>query len=492
MTLKFGTSGIRGLVSELTDYECYLFARSFLTYTQTQKYSKDLYIAGDYRKSTTSILKAIIKAAIDENITPHFCGFIPTPALMYFAINNSAPSIMITGSHIPADRNGIKFNLPTGEILKTDEKKIIDIYNHLKQTIDNSIFDETFSFKEKINIDRFLDNNILTSKIKNFYLNRYKNYFKENGLIGRRIIIYEHSTVARELLDEILNYAGAEIIKFGYSSEFIAVDTEALEDTDLLKEQIIKNKADALVSADGDGDRPLVLSNIGNQLRGDILGLISAKYLNAEAVALPVSCNTAIELSNFFKQTFRTRIGSPFVIETMLLQKEKYKHLVGFEANGGFLTVNNIITNDNKILNPLLTRDAILPILSVLYSAAADGCQLSELLKSLPQRYTDSGILRNYNISAAQILLEELNTKQTITKFLNKLNLLFENIDAIQIKQLDFTDGIRITLRNDEIIHLRPSGNAPEFRCYTESTTINRAQLLKEKVLELLHKKLYQ
>jgi phosphomannomutase len=31
---------------------------------------------------------------------------------------------MVTGSHIPDDRNGIKFNLPTGEILKRDEEGI--------------------------------------------------------------------------------------------------------------------------------------------------------------------------------------------------------------------------------------------------------------------------------------------------------------------------------------------------------------------------------
>ena len=33
-------------------------------------------------------------------------------------------SIMVTGSHIPDDRNGIKFNRPAGEILKEDEAGI--------------------------------------------------------------------------------------------------------------------------------------------------------------------------------------------------------------------------------------------------------------------------------------------------------------------------------------------------------------------------------
>ena len=40
---------------------------------------------------------------------------------------------------------------------------------------------------------------------------------------------------------------------------------------------------------------------------------------------------------------------------------------------------------------------------------------------------------------------------------------------------LDQTDGLRVTLSNGEIVHFRPSGNAPELRCYAEATTQARA-----------------
>jgi phosphomannomutase len=45
---------------------------------------------------------------------------------------------------------------------------------------------------------------------------------------------------------------------------------------------------------------------------------------------------------------------------------------------------------------------------------------------------------------------------------------------------------VRITFTNDEIIHLRPSGNAPEFRCYTEASTNDRAVTLNSLALEKL------
>jgi hypothetical protein len=42
------------------------------------------------------------------------CGFIPSPAVALYGITREIPSIMVTGSHIPDDRNGIKFNQCNG------------------------------------------------------------------------------------------------------------------------------------------------------------------------------------------------------------------------------------------------------------------------------------------------------------------------------------------------------------------------------------------
>jgi phosphomannomutase len=44
------------------------------------------------------------------------------------------------------------------------------------------------------------------------------------------------------------------------------------------------------------------------------------------------------------------------------------------------------------------------------------------------------------------------------------------------VASLNRTDGLRIVFTNGEIIHLRPSGNAPEFRCYAEAQTDERAR----------------
>ena len=46
---------------------------------------------------------------------------------------------------------------------------------------------------------------------------------------------------------------------------------------------------------------------------------------------------------------------------------------------------------------------------------------------------------------------------------------------AAQIRNIDRTDGLRITFANGEVAHLRPSGNADEFRFYAVADTQQRA-----------------
>jgi phosphomannomutase len=46
------------------------------------------------------------------------------------------------------------------------------------------------------------------------------------------------------------------------------------------------------------------------------------------------------------------------------------------------------------------------------------------------------------------------------------------------IKAASSIDGMRFEFSNGDVIHYRPSGNAPELRCYTEAATAERAEEL--------------
>jgi len=204
------------------------------------------------------------------------------------------------------------------------------------------------------------------------------------------------------------------------------------------------------------------------------VGLLAARELGAHAVVVPVSCNTAIEGCDSFARVIRTRIGSPFVIEGM--QRAGTGVVVGFEANGGFLHSTEIVLDDRR-LAPLPTRDAVLPALAVLAAARRRGVPVSALLRDLPQRFTASDRIQNFPTEQSRALIVRLQEDTAVRDAL-----LGELCGALEAA--DVTDGLRMRFANGEIIHLRPSGNAPELRCYAEAGSAARAGALTGEVLK--------
>ena len=144
--LSFGTSGLRGLVSDITDLEAYINTRGFLDFVGARDGAVAL--AGDLRPSTERILGAVARAIREAGCDVEYLGRIPTPALTFYAIEDRFPHVMVTGSHIPFDRNGIKFNKATGEVLKGDEAGILEAVAAVRsfeyrRSPESSAFDDT-------------------------------------------------------------------------------------------------------------------------------------------------------------------------------------------------------------------------------------------------------------------------------------------------------------------------------------------------------------
>jgi phosphomannomutase len=286
--VAFGTSGARGLVTAMTDRVCYVYARSFIKYCeQSYKCEHTIAIAGDLRPSTERILKALVKAGEDSAWKVVYCGRIPSPAIALYGIDKALPTIMVTGSHIPADRNGIKFNHPQGEISKKDEQGIVS----QAVDFDENIFDANGMLKNAPALPA------VEMEAEENYLKRYPEFFGTKALQGLTIGVYQHSAVGRDIVVKVLESLGATVKPFARSETFIPVDTEAIrkEDEELAREFAHKDFVDAIFSTDGDSDRPLLADDVGMWLRGDVLGILAAQALGIKRIATPVSCNTSLE-----------------------------------------------------------------------------------------------------------------------------------------------------------------------------------------------------
>lgn len=475
--VQFGTSGVRGLVSAMTDQVCWIYVTAFIQYLKDKRQIKmgDRFaLAGDLRSSTPRIMAAAAQAIHDQGLVPINCGHIPSPAIALYGLQQSIPTLMVTGSHIPDDRNGIKFNKADGEILKADEVSI----RQQQVDVDLKRFDESGQFVKQPALPEV----VLAAEQQ--YVARFTEFFSPSCLAGKRIGLYEHSSVSRDCLKIILVALGADVVSLGRSEQFVAVDTEAIrpEDIVLAKQWANEQTFDCIISTDGDGDRPLVSDEHGQWLRGDIVGLLCAHYLSADAVVTPVSSNTAVDKSGYFERVARTRIGSPYVIETMQTLLSEHNVVVGYEANGGFLQASTI-SLEGKTLAPLPTRDAVIVPLALLALSAQQNKPLSELVADLPPRYTASDRLKNFPTEISQSILTSFDTGDAEQDFA-EICRRFPALDTPV--QIDRTDGVRLTFANADIVHLRPSGNAPELRCYTESDTEASALALNSQCIAVM------
>lgn len=446
-TIQFGTSGLRGPALGFTPQAVAAYVGAFLETTVSSSGKKTVYVGADFRDSSPQITAACISAIKAQGWNAVYAGNVPTPALALYAMNNNCPAIMVTGSHIPETYNGIKFYRRDGELRKEDEAPIKERATLLMQRTTPQPASALPT---------------VASEIARQYVKRFTTIFAPDALTGMRIGIDMHSAVGRDLLLETLETLGATCFPFRRSQTFIAVDTEALssKDSERALQQIDKHQLDCVVSTDGDGDRPLLMDENGEQINGDILGALTAKILGIETLVTPLSSTSAIEQSNWFDKVIRTKIGSPYVVAAMENELQTGKSIAGFEANGGFL-VAGVIELVGGTLTALPTRDAMLPLISVLCEANASSNALSSMTNRLPKRSMQADRIQNISASQAN---EFLNNIQKSNDFRASLNEHLSNPLEINTQ-----DGIRLALINDSIVHFRQSGNAPEMRIYVET-----------------------
>ncbi len=544
--LKFGTSGRRGLIVHLTQLEVYINALAELEYLQSLPLSEggirrgdDFYFGYDLRPSSRSFVaeergrgelaQAVERAIRDSGMKPVNLGRLPTPAVACHAFERGKGSMMVTGSHIPAAYNGYKTNRANGELRKRDEAPITRLSEQVRQRLygqraSESPFNAQGQFKSS---PAALSAEVADAR--KGYLRRYADFFTGQSLTGKRILVYQHSAVGRDLLVEMLRQLGAEVVPTGRCETFVPIDTENVDAQQLAQVQSLVNEAwashgpfDAVVSTDGDSDRPMIfgLEASGTAASqpprvrffpGDLVGMIVAEYLRADAVVVPITCNDAIDRGPLKDMLGpKTRIGSPFVIAGLEAARSKGRKAVsGWEPNGGFLTGSNIQRN-GRVLRALPTRDAMLPILSVLFFAVEQRLSLCELFDRLPKRFGRAGLIRNFSRQVGLKIVQQLSpfgsditevrsqsgdvrflnaareetaapesAKSTALRVCEDLARFFTPALGFgRISKLDYTDGVRIGFENGDITHVRPSGNADELRIYAVADTPARAEAI--------------
>lgn len=438
MASLFGTSGIRLSAEDLTNQFCFDIGRAFAKFLGKHNQKGKIAVGMDTRISSPRIKKAFSMGVQEEGYEVIDQGIVPAPAMNYLLISSPSfvASCMVTGSHIRHDFNGLKFFAFKEEILKKHEKEIEKIYEKIKEEI---------HFKEKeLKLEE--DNEA------------EKNY--EKMLLSLADVPYPKWKVVVDvcngcqsiIIPKVLKKLGLHTIITNAdldADKFLARDTEAEGAVEQLQKKVKREKADFGLAFDIDGDRAVFIDEEGRFIPGDYTGTLIAKYSNTPVVVTPISTSQVVE--SVGKKVVRTKVGSPYVVETM----KKYKATFGFEPNGGGISAEIIMTRDGgsttiKILNLLKKTEK----------------SLRELVSTLPK----------FSLYRTKVTCpQELN--HTILKEVGK------KYKGIKIEEVD---GVKIWKSKTTWILFRPSSNAPEFRVFAEAKTKSTAKKLGREGIEFV------
>jgi phosphomannomutase len=236
-----------------------------------------------------------------------------------------------------------------------------------------------------------------------------------------------------------------------------------------------------------------------------------------------------------FARVEQTRVGSPYINQAMQAARANNPEarVAGYEANGGYL-LGSCWAIAGRNLEALATRDAALPLVcalllaqqGVLTDAAGRQCPIAtvaDLVRIFPRHTYSAVVDREHDqvpyggaetgqrlvrlLSCARFPVLEVDyytgtcvlpvagdasrhcafaqdpTQISLRSELDRLRARLAVIFTADagfgvIRRLNYLDGVRIEFLNGDIIHLRPSGNAPEFRFYAEADTPERAREL--------------
>lgn len=389
-------------------------------------------IGMDPRDSSPRIKASVIKGLDYEGRDVFDEGVVPVPAMNWVlkVEPNFSGSIMISGSHIKAEFNGVKFFAFGEEILKQHEAEINSIYENLKAEV---------NFANVIKND--FKQTVVESRAKDSYI-EYLLSKSDKPYPRWRVVIDTGNGAQSEVAPEVLKGLGLDVICINDSIQknFLSRDTEVGGDFLELQEAVVKEKADLGIGFDSDGDRIIFVDEKGGFVSGDYSGTLIAKHLDSRQVVTPI--NTSQVIDKVGLEVIRTKVGSPFVV-----QKLKEKNIpFGFEANGGGIFEN------------MRSRDGGRSMIELLNLLKRSGGSVSSLVSKLPKFF---------------LFRDKVEYKWELkARIINEAR---KEFSGIKVEELD---GVKFWQDENTWILFRSSMNAPEFRVFAESDNEVKAKKL--------------
>ncbi|MBI5360825.1 MAG: phosphoglucosamine mutase [Planctomycetes bacterium] len=325
-------------------------------------------LLGKDTRISKDLLSDALKAGIySSGVNVCDAGIIPTPELAFLAKTTGAPlAIMISASHNPYHDNGIKLLSPEGLKIPDSAEKLVE------NIFCDPEFNPLRASGKETGIAVSADN--LPALYSEFLLKIFK---KAVLLKGKTIVMDCANGATHKIAPEIFRRFGAKVIAEHCAPNGININAAcgALH-PECIGKLVVRNRAFAGFSFDGDGDRVIITDEKGTILDGDYILAISAIFmkrrgqLKGNTLVTTVMHNLGLKkcMDTHKIKLVQTPVGDKFVAEEMF----KGNYALGGEQSG------HIIYRKHSS-----TGDGIITALSMLAIACQTGQKLSELAKIL-------------------------------------------------------------------------------------------------------------
>ncbi|MBO5254276.1 MAG: hypothetical protein J6B07_00450, partial [Opitutales bacterium] len=308
----FGTDGIRGTYGDVEISEPFFKALGLAVaeyITENSPQNKLIVVGGDTRASTDTLKDAFISGVEQGGIICKDIGVLPTPALAYCVLYNSATmGAMITASHNPYTDNGIKFF--NSQAQKVED----DVQLALEQKLEK-FYDQTSSYAPKQILPREI--NVSSFALEN-YAQKMASIFPSDFLKGMKIAIDMANGATSKISSTVFKMYGAEVYEKSCSPDGHNINKQVGSQYPEEIATFCKEVgADVGFAHDGDGDRVVVVDENASILEGEeVLYLIAedAKnrgVLTSEAIVTTLQSNMGLDESLAKKdiKVYRSGIG---------------------------------------------------------------------------------------------------------------------------------------------------------------------------------------
>lgn len=380
--MKFGTDGVRGKVNhslKLDDVLALGQAHGYSLRTTYKGAGRPRVIVGrDSRVSGDALLGAYGAGLMSQGVDVVDVGVLPTPGVAFAVRELTADgAAMISASHNPVPDNGIKLFASSGKKLDdTQARELESLVARLEQL---PVIDGVALGRRTEAVDQ------VRQAYHGFLL---KNL--EGRLEGTKIVLDCAYGAAAGHAREVFTAAGAEVVSLCDEVDGEKINV-ACGSTDLtmLKRAVLEHGAGLGLAFDGDADRCLAVSDVGESITGDQMMVVIAQHLKSQArlnndtVVLTVMSNLGAELAlrESGVEVTRTQVGDRYVFEEM----ERCGAVLGGEQSGHVLLLDRHWSGDGIL--------AGLVFAGVVRQSGATVSALTSEIPELPQKLVNvSGV----------------------------------------------------------------------------------------------------